>query len=351
MTEKYLFSQSGVVEEMFLPGKAILTFQLNGQVQRVLLWVKCFVHQGKVLDKSDSFAGKLSIGDVLHFDCHVYDKESSDNCQWYAARACKEAVSEASVQPNPRVISQNGYISEVDHGKGVIVFDFYDEEQRVFFMRSKFFLFGKRLAGKRSLREMLTENDPLQFDAEMCEPNEENYNCNWFATMVWKGKKPIVGNACPSGMVGYTGGGGGMNDCGSLDDVGNITSELSTGPTHTGLDEFPTLGLPLGMVFPPGYSEKQGYKAFEVSNTPREGLGNVLKLFNEECGLALWMVRCNTWETVFFHRRSAFLDSVSLRNFDLQESYSEGTSVEISAVPAKTEFPCRWIARRVVATC
>lgn len=65
-------------------------------------------------------------------------------------------------------------------------------------------------------------------------------------------------------------------------------------------------------------------QAFEVSNTPREGPGNVLKLFNEECGVALWMVRCNTWETVFFHRRSAFLDFVSLRNFDLQESYSEG---------------------------
>lgn len=45
MTEKYLFHQTGVVEEMFLPGKAIVTFQLHGQVQRVLLWVKCFVHQ------------------------------------------------------------------------------------------------------------------------------------------------------------------------------------------------------------------------------------------------------------------------------------------------------------------
>lgn len=76
----------------------------------------------------------------------------------------------------------------------ILVLHYYSlptQEQRVFFMRSKFFLFGKRLAGKRSLREMLTENDPLQFDAEMCEPNEENYNCNWFATMVWKGKKPI----------------------------------------------------------------------------------------------------------------------------------------------------------------
>lgn len=58
-------------------------------------------------------------------------------------------------------------------------------------MRSKFYNFGSRPPGKRSLREFLSENDPLQFDAEMCEPNKENFNCNWFATLVWKGKKPM----------------------------------------------------------------------------------------------------------------------------------------------------------------
>lgn len=337
MAEKYLFHQTGVVEGMFLPGKAILTFQLNGQIQRVLLWVKSYIHQGKLLDKSDSFAGKLSIGDVVHFDCHVYDKESSDNCQWYAARASKEPVSEASVQPNTKVINRSGYISEVDPGKGVILFDFYDEEQRVFFMRSKFFLFGRRLAGKRSLQEYLSENDPLQFDAEMCEPSDENYNCCWFATLVWKGKKPMASTMGPGGLLSFT---GVANDLGSVEDIGSTPAMAPSG-----YDEFPTRSLPPGLI------DRQGYKAFEVSNSPREGRGNVLKLFNEECGLALWMVRCNTWETVFFHRRNTFLDTVSLRNFDLQESFSEGTSVEISAVPALTEFPCRWIARRVVAKC
>ena len=32
--------------------------------------------QGKLLDKTDSFANKLGLGDVVHFDCHVYDKVS-----------------------------------------------------------------------------------------------------------------------------------------------------------------------------------------------------------------------------------------------------------------------------------
>lgn len=336
MAEKYLFHQTGVVDQMFLPGKAILTFLMNGQVQRVLLWVKSFVHQGKLLDKTDSFANKLNIGDVVHFDCHVYDKESSDHCQWYAARASKEPVSEATVQPNTKVINRSGHISEVDPGKGVILFDFYDEEQRVFFMRSKFFLFGKRLTGKRSLQEFLTENDPLQFDAEMCEPSDENYNCRWFATLVWKGKKPI--GMGPGGLISYTP--GTINDLG-VEEISNTIP----GVTPSCYDEFPTLSLPPGLI------DKQGYKAFEVSNSLREGHGNVLKLFNEESGIALWMVRCNTWETVFFHRRSAFLDTVSLRNFDIQESFSEGTPLEISAVPALAEFPCRWIARRVVARC
>ncbi|KAG0716946.1 hypothetical protein GWK47_008459 [Chionoecetes opilio] len=341
MAEKYLFHQTGKVEELFLPGKAILTFQLNGQVQRVLMWVKSFMHQGKMLDKSESFANKLSVGDVVHFDCHVYDKESSDNCQWFAAKASKDPVSEASVQPNTKVINRSGHISEVDHGKGVILFDFYDQEHRVFFMRSKFFLFGKRLTGKRSLQEFLSENDPLQFDAEMCEPSDENYNCCWFATLVWKGKKPVGSSLGPGGMLGFTP--GVINDLGFIDDMG--CASFGTGVVPSGFDEFPTLSLPPGLI------DKQGYKAFEVSNSSREGHGNVLKLYNEECGLALWMVRCNTWETVFFHRRNTFLDTVNLRNFDLQESFSEGTSVEICAVPAMAEFPCRWIARRVTANC
>lgn len=65
-------------------------------------------------------------------------------------------------------------------------------------------------------------------------------------------------------------------------------------------------------------------QAFEASGLVREGCGNVLTLFGEECGLALWMVSPNTWETVFFHRSNTTLDAVPLTHFDLQESLVEG---------------------------
>ncbi|KAK4306055.1 hypothetical protein Pmani_022098 [Petrolisthes manimaculis] len=341
MGEKYLFGQLGMVEEVIYPGKAILTFQLCGQTQRVLLWVKCFVHQGKMLERTDSFLGKLNIGDRLNIDCHTYDKESFDNCQWYAARASKEVLEDLSQSNKPhtsRVANQYGHISEVEPGKGVIVFNFCNEEQRVFFMRSKVFLFGKR--PKRSLREFLSENNPLQFDAEMCSPTSENYHCNWFATVVWKGKKPLgVGTS-----VSLTSGASVTADDVTADDSASNAGDIGRGDVP-GVDEFPGLGLP------PGLSERQGYKAFEANGPVRQGWGNVLALFSEECGLALWMVSPNTWETVFFHRSNTTLDSVPLTQFDLQESLAEGTSLEISAVPAVSGFPCRWIAKKAVVQC
>ena len=57
----------------------------------------------------------------------LHTQESNDNCQWYAAKASKEPVSDATVQSYPKVVNHNGHISEVDPGKGVILFDFYDE--------------------------------------------------------------------------------------------------------------------------------------------------------------------------------------------------------------------------------
>lgn len=334
--QRYLFGMCGTVLEMFLPGKAIITFDLNGDTQRALLWVKCFVHQDKLLDQADSLAGKLSVGDTLYFDCHIYDKESKDKCHWYAARASKEKPTEShpayrapiNVQ---RVVNQNGYIFEVEQGKGVIVFDYNNIEQRVFFMRSKFYLFGKRPNNKHSLRTMLSENDPLQFDAEQCEPSEENLKCNWFATIVWKGKKPT----------------------GTQEEMTADYSGSNTGAARGALtaEDFPSLGTSATSVLPPGVIDKQGYKAFESSGNIREGKGNVLSMFNEECGIALWMVKRNTWETVFFHRKNSFLDSVHLSNYDLRESFSGGTALDICAVPAIPEFPCRWIAQIAVAKC
>lgn len=334
----YLFNQRGIVEEIFLPGKAIITFLLHDQPQRVLLWIRSFVYKGKLLEQTESFLGKLNVGEVIYFDGHVYNKESRDNCQWFAAKATKDVPEDiqSGAPAITRIMNQNGYISELQPGKGVILFEFHDREERVFFMRSKFYHFGKRPAGKHfTLKDFLSENDPLQFDAEQCDPSEDNYNCTWFASLVWKGKKPQG--------VGPTWTPTGQSDDVTADD--SASNAGGVGREYGGIDEFPTLGLPRSIT------DKRGYKAFEVNSVIKCAKGNVLSLFSEESGIALWMVRRNTWETVFFHRKNSYLDNVSLSNFDLRESYSEGTSLEIQAVPAIPEFPCRWIARKAIAKC
>jgi hypothetical protein len=59
------------------------------------------------------------------------------------------------------------------------------------FLASKLFLSGKRLGSKQNLETRLIE-DKVQFDAVPCEQSENDSSCSWFATVVWKGKKPYT---------------------------------------------------------------------------------------------------------------------------------------------------------------
>jgi hypothetical protein len=69
---------------------------------------------------------------------------------------------------------------------------FLECEHNVLFLASKLFLFGKRLNTKQNLQMTLAADDKVQFDAVPCEPSENNSSCPWFATLVWKGKKPCI---------------------------------------------------------------------------------------------------------------------------------------------------------------
>lgn len=80
-----------------------------------------------------------------------------------------------------------------------------------------------------------------------------------------------VGNVGPSGAVTHTLPGGGVNDFGSIDEVGIGTSESFTGSASTGLDEFPTIGLPPGLV------DKQGYKVMHVGCASMKTITQLVK--------------------------------------------------------------------------
>ena len=37
---------------------------------------------------------------------------------------------------------------------------------------------------------MLSEGDPVQFEAVPQDSNDNPYYCSWFASLIWKGKRP-----------------------------------------------------------------------------------------------------------------------------------------------------------------
>ena len=49
MCDRYLQSHRGTVEDVHLPGKAIIAFTYNDQQHRALLWVKGFLYQVSLL--------------------------------------------------------------------------------------------------------------------------------------------------------------------------------------------------------------------------------------------------------------------------------------------------------------
>ena len=58
----------------FCPSRAILNFKLNGKDERAILLAKMLTLDGKTPDEHKNLDHYLKTGDVIHFDCHIYDK-------------------------------------------------------------------------------------------------------------------------------------------------------------------------------------------------------------------------------------------------------------------------------------
>lgn len=64
-------------------------------------------------------------------------------------------------------------------------------DEYVMFLASKLFFSGKRVSAKANLDQLpsVAEGQTLNFDAVPCDTTDNN-NCQWFATVAWKGRKP-----------------------------------------------------------------------------------------------------------------------------------------------------------------
>jgi len=319
------------------PSKAILAFKFNGKEEKAILLVHKFLIDGQAVDEQKLMSDILKVGDVVEFDGHVYDKggfgQGKDKCNYYAMRAWKASQSKVAAKDHmqgvktgrPAAIQGTGYISEVFPRKGVLVFERDGSEERVLFLASKFYVFEKRLGTKQSLDQILSDGDPVQFEAIPQDSSDNPHFCSWFATTVWKGKKPfddsLIGSSAPP--VGISGRRGSIGSTGSSESIsteGSGSDSLNSNNSLTLTKSISNCGL---------------------QEQVARGRGIVARLLSDKTLLIWWYRQPNHLQSVWFQSNQTIFSTQDIRNH-----FKEGDAVKF-VCSRSTSGPTQWLATEI----
>jgi len=358
---RYHFNQCGVVREIIYPNKAILAFRLNGGPEdKAILLSKLLTIDGKTVEENKLMQDILKINDMVHFDCHVYDKgggmgSGKDRCNFFAMKAWKNsadyelrngsstsggligltngsAVGMVTSVGNTKI--GTGWVSELNPRKGVLTFDNNGKDERVLFLASKVYFFEKRIGSKQPLTELLSEGDPVQFEAvpqggddapldeDETGANAGNNYCSWFANLIWKGKRPQVDSVKSGGAAG------------AISGLRRSSCDSSSDGEYIGGEEYVHYG---------------GNRLHEGNPNIIKGVGMIGKIVNEKAGVIWWVKSHNQFHSVWFTSNKTFLFGTNLANKNLSDIFSEGDPVSILAEKANSQnCPTKWIAKQVL---
>jgi len=372
---RYHFNQVGVVREIIYPNKAILAFRLNGtsKEDKAILLSKTLSIDGVSMATEDTMGRLMSeclkINDIVHFDCHIYDKlgtvgSGKDRCNFYAMKAWKNSAeyelkngsggtggligitgTTGQGVPNGCLTTTSiataggvtgklgtGWISELNPRKGVLTFDNNGKDERVLFLASKVYFFEKRIGGKQALTDFLSEGDPVQFEAVPqegadgggVEANPANSYCTWFANLVWKGKRPHVESNFKTQQ---STGGSNLVRRGSCDSSSD-SEHVSGAETYVSFTGGPHKHSNPDIV---------------------RGVGMIARIVNEKAGVIWWVKSHNQFHTVWFTSNKTFLFGDNLASTSLSDVFKEGDPVSIVAEKANSlTCPAKWIAKQVL---
>ncbi|GFG37071.1 hypothetical protein Cfor_05447 [Coptotermes formosanus] len=299
----------GEVIEMCLPYKAVVAFQYKGKQERALLKADKVVVDGVTVPIGVSIDTYLHKGSMVKFSCHGFDETGQEQCGYFVTVAWRQdpvdlcsSNSDINASVFVGIYNASGTVSEVSHRQGVITYvDANECEHSVLFLASKLFLFGKRLNTKQNLQMALAADDKVQFDAVPCEPSENNSSCPWFATLVWKGKRP------------------------------SIDYDAAVAPG----------------VEPRNFVADIKHLVYNPKSAFIRGVGQILHILNDQFGIALAARQPNNWESILFHRSSCFLFKLNLGSHDLTKIFKEGDKIRFIAARAPQHLITQWVASQI----
>ncbi len=206
--------------------------------------------------------------------------------------------------------------------------------------RYSVWFFEKKLGLRQPLTDVIVEGDEINFEAtqnasvgnnssgngiadgkmNLDNSNESNAYCSWFASIVWKGKKPDVER--DPGIVLQQ-----LRSCNGVD------AKLQGQGQHQINGHFEGLNCYNG----------------RVSETLVKGVGVIAKVLNDKNGVIWWLKSSNHLQSVWFESKQTFLYGVNLADKSLLEIFKEGDPVTFLAEKAPhQDFPTKWVAKQVL---
>ncbi|XP_012273671.1 uncharacterized protein LOC105696079 [Orussus abietinus] len=355
----YLFDGIGNVEFITSANQAQIHFEYEGKEQSADFTSTQFYHNNKFLVDGEDLQKYIQNGSSVIFSC----QQKSDTWHVIICFLYKESHWNEIV-PTVGITNGCGYITKLKKRHGILVMiDLLNKQNKVLFLMNRVYIDGKRVTSSIKLSEEL--DNSVMFDAIPTFAIENDDNCTWFATVVFKGKKP---DNNPSTIV--------LHEAVKSTPITNEKTLISVAKE---------LNVKLSMKNTKNtFVEKQNIscndKAVIKSDTPNienkcqlldniqkpqdiiqtisryindsrnifiTGQGILLDIVNEEYGILLGEFKPNDFQPILFHRKNAFLFKMKLSHSKLSEIFIEGDRLRFIAVRAPYGFVTSWIAIQV----
>ncbi|XP_015117008.1 uncharacterized protein LOC107041120 [Diachasma alloeum] len=315
-----LYDVSGVVNDVLPPNKAVIGFLHEGKLNSALLTNSQFYYEGKHIPANRVLSDYLRAGVTVKFSCETSQETKKDTpCRWVITTCwCVDKNPLNRVTITRGVDDVLGKVKKLGGRHGIIsVFDGTKYTHDILFLASRFYVDGKRFPAGKTLTAGLHEGESVFVDAIPCIPEENDECCSWFATCVFKGRRPkiIHDNGHDNGHKVHRG------------EIGHQVEETDS--------------------FRSQYLEFVNLYVYNPHTVYVTGAGTILRILDEEFGIIIGEFKKNVFQTVLFHRKHFFMFGTNLVPYDIRALLYEEDRVKFVVVGAPPGFATEWIAVQV----
>ncbi|RZF45454.1 hypothetical protein LSTR_LSTR009325 [Laodelphax striatellus] len=178
--------------DSIVPNKACILFTRAGKEERALVMYDRVKFSGNSLPDNGKFDDYIKEGMVVSFSAHQIYETGHDRCGWFVTQIMADEVNRklfpylyCNDLATHGVFNKCGTVVYLANRQGVLTFKSDNgRQENVFFLASKLFIRSTRFKSNLKGSTQVEEGTEMYFDAVPCHNQENEFECQWFATVI-----------------------------------------------------------------------------------------------------------------------------------------------------------------------